>query len=94
MPYAVKIMRKIDLGSITNKVAKMELTEKEKEQEWLMSILEHSDKIDKEVFEIIAIVEDRPAKEVAEGSPFKTFASLKSVLENDGMMDFFKQAMQ
>lgn len=56
-------------------------------------ILKNSGKIQKEVFNIVAIAENKSVKEVEEGSFIETIKTFKDVLDKDTLA-FFKQAME
>ena len=55
--------------------------------------MKNANKVKNEVFEIVAIVEDKKAEEVRKESIFTTIKALKQILETEGMLDFFKSAM-
>lgn len=55
-------------------------------------VLKNTGKIKEEIFEVVAIIEDKTLEEVKAQSIAKTMKTFKSLFEDKDIVDFFKQA--
>ena len=96
LPFAIDIFDKLEIEKYIAKNKKKVTDGANQTAEGvklIKYILKNANKVKGEVFEIVAIVEDKKAEEVKKDSIFTTIKSLKEILETEGMLDFFKSAM-
>lgn len=99
LPYAVDIYDKLNFDKY-----RKELVKKYKGQKTIdyldpvidaaKFILKNSGKIKREVFNIVAIAENKKLEEVKQQSFFKTIQTFKKILSDPDLVSFFKEAMQ
>ena len=102
LPHAVVMIEKLDMKSyILNNKEFLNAKEKDdakkimdaKGFDFVMHILKNTGKVKTEVFEILAIVQDKSVKEI-KAMPFgETIKQLKELLQDTELIGFFKQAM-
>ena len=102
LPHAVSMIEKLDMkGYILNNKELLNAKDKEASKkimdskgfDFVMHILKNTGKVKTEVFEILAIVQDKPVEEI-KAVPFgKTIKQLKELLQDTELMSFFKSAM-
>ena len=102
LPYAVEIIEKVDMrGYILRNKGVLNTKDKDdadkilkdKGFDFAMHIHKNTGKIKSEVFEILAIVHDKPADEI-KAQPFsETILQLKVLLQDKELIGFFKSAM-
>lgn len=101
LPHAVEIFEKLDLVNYVkkNKVIVKDKTQKdkisdEKALEFIMHIAKNAKKIKNQVFEIVAIANNKTADEVAKENFFNTIKTFKEILQSQDMLTFFQSAMK
>ncbi len=99
LPSVVAMYDKLDMDGYREKIAK-EIKGKEKPNEKILGIgllkfvLANSAKVKTEIFEIVAVFEDKTVEEVKTQSFMKTINSVRTIFEDKDTTDFLKQAMQ
>lgn len=101
LPYVVDIYDKIDLNKFRKDITKQYQKQKAIDKKPINPIdvaidttkyiLKNSPKLKKEFFEIVAIAEKRPVKEVKEQSFLKTISAIKRIFSDPELVDFFRQ---
>ena len=99
LPYVVEIYEKMNVDKYI-KDTRRKLKGKNNIDELAVGIdmfkfvLKNLNKAEKEVFEVIAILEEKTVEEVRVQPLSITFKSLKDLLTNKELTNFFKSAMQ
>jgi len=101
LPTAVDLYDKLKIDSYRKKIAE-ENKGKDKANintevlgiDLFKYILKNSGKVKEEVFEIVAIFEEKTAEEVKAQSPAKTFNTLKEIFQDKETTDFLASAMK
>jgi hypothetical protein len=98
LPSVVDIYEKLDLDSYRKKIANESKGETvDKNQVGIDAfkyILKNSGKVKEEVFEIVAIFQEKSVEEIKVQSFSETINSFKEIFSNKEAMSFFKQAVQ
>lgn len=99
LPCAVEIIEKLDMRGYILKNKELidakdrDTAMKEKGFDFMMHILKNTSKVKTEVFEILAIASDQSVEDI-KAKPFsETLNQLKVLMQDEELMDFFKQAM-
>lgn len=101
LPYASDIYEKLDIKKFIED-KKIVVEEGENIETKLISVildlgnfvLKESPKIKSEVFNIVAILEDKTMEEVLAQSPIKTIRAFKSIFEDKETLDFLTQVVK
>jgi len=97
LPYAVTIFDKLQLGKYiadTKKSLKEEpKTPLEAGLEVFQFVLKNSGKIKEEIFDIVAVVSEKPKEEIKKQSFAVTLNSFKEIFTDKELLNFFKSAM-
>jgi len=95
LPYVSDIYEKLEFKKVIKDLGK-----KNKDNTFFLGmdlimghILKNSGKVQKEVFNIVALAENKTLKEVEEGSFIETMKTFKELFDKE-LIDFFKQAME
>ena len=99
LPIVVDLYDKLDLDGYRKDIIEKSKGKKDINKEMLgidmfKHILKNSAKVKQEVFEIVAIFEDKTIEEVKAQSPAKTINTIKDIFQDKETNDFLKQAMQ
>ncbi len=101
LPYASDIYEKLDIKKFIED-KKIVVEEGESIETKLIPVildlgnfvLKESPKIKSEVFNIVAILEDKTMEEVLAQSPIKTIRAFKSIFEDKETLDFLTQVVK
>lgn len=99
LPYAVDIYEKLDMGGYGKKIkaknakAKVKKGALELGEDMVKYVVRSSGKIKKEIFEIVAIAEEKKLEEVKKQSLGKTLKIFNAIYKDKELVDFFKSAM-
>lgn len=98
LPSVVVLYDKLDIDGYRKKIAAENKGKKNLNNEVLgidlfKYILKNSGKIKEEVFEIVAIFEDKTVEEVKSQSFMTTINTVKGIFQDKETMDFLAQAM-
>lgn len=97
LPNAVAIYEKIELDKfrkdfqVKNKNKKVDV--EDAGVEVILYLTKNLSKVKGDVFELLAIAENKPVEEVKAQPLSKTLQSLKAIFLDKDLMDFFKEAM-
>ena len=100
LPYVVDIYEKLDLKTyVKNNLIKAKKGKTEELQlqagiDLFLFVLKNTPKIKNEVFEIVALAQDKEVDEIRQQPLFNTISTFKGIFENKELVDFFKSAMQ
>jgi len=99
LPSIVDLYDKLDLDGYRKKIAeehkgKKDVNNKALGIDLFKYILKNSGRIKEEVFEIVAIVEEKSIKEVKAQSFIETINTIKEIFSDEETTDFFSAAMQ
>lgn len=99
LPSVVVLYDKLDIDGYRKKLAEKNKGKKDVSAELLgidifKHVLKNSGKVKEEVFEIVAIFEDKTIEEVKAQSFMTTINSVKAIFTDTETTDFLKQAMQ
>lgn len=99
LPYAVDIYDKLDLDGFRKKLnadnkGKEKIAPLDAGIQGLKYILKNSAKVKEEVFQIVALADDKDIKEVKAQSIVETLKTFKAIYSNKDLVDFFKSAME
>jgi vacuolar-type H+-ATPase subunit C/Vma6 len=102
LPHAVNMIEKLDMkGYILKNKELLNAKDKnaaknimdEKGFDFVMHILKNTGKVKPDVFEILAIVQEKTVEEI-KATPFgETYKQLKELLQDTELLSFFKSAM-
>lgn len=94
LPHAADILEKLGLKDF---ILKNQTTDKKdidrKGFDLVVFVLRNSGAVKENVFEIVAIMEDKTTEEVKKQSFVKTLASFKELIQDKELMSFFNMAM-
>jgi len=98
LPAVVDLYEKLDIDGYRKKIAE-ENKGKELDQmtmgiDLFKYVLKNSGKVKDEVFEIVAVFEDKPVEEVRKQNFMLTFKTFKEIFANKEAVWFFTQAMR
>lgn len=98
LPVVVDLYDKLDIDGYRKQFAEENKGKKLDEQtagiNLIKFVLKNSGKVKEEIFEIVAIFEDKPVKEVKEQNFLITINSFKEIFSDKNAMDFFKSAVR
>jgi len=99
LPSVVVLYDKLDIDGYRKKITEENKGKKKVNAELLginlfKFVLKNSAKVKEEVFEIVAVFEEKTVEEVKEQSPMKTINSVKAIFADTETTAFLKQAMQ
>lgn len=99
LPYISDIYEKIDVAEFIKeyKIKKGKNTEQNQVIAGLdlfSFIFKQSNKVKNEIYNIVAIIEDKKAEEVKEQPFTKTLSTIKQLFTDKEIVGFFKQAME
>jgi len=98
LPAVVDLYDKLDIEGYRKKFAEenkgKKLDEMTKGIDLFKFILKNSGKVKDEVFEIVAVFEEKPVEEIKSQNFMATVKSLKEIFSDKEAMSFFKDAMR
>lgn len=99
LPTVVEVYEKLDLDGYRKRIVEENKGKKDVSNEALgidlfKYVLKNSKKVKEEVFEIVAVFEERPVEEVKGQNFLITLNTIKGIFSDPETTDFFKQAMQ
>ncbi|MBC2721839.1 hypothetical protein [Desulfosporosinus sp.] len=98
LPSVVDLYDKLDIDGYRKKFAEenkgKELNQKELGIHLIKYVLKNSAKVKDEVFEIVAVFEDKPVEDIRKQNFIITFKSFKGIFSDKETMSFFKDAMR
>lgn len=89
LPIIVDIYEKLDIAEY-KKTFKKDADKKEAGINLFKYIFKHSKNIKNEIFEIVAILEDKEIEEVKKQGIMNTIKTLKELFQDDEIVNFFK----
>ena len=94
LPLAVSVYEKLNFDEFRKGIVTDGKSKNEIGLEVFMFILKNAGKVKADIFDIVAIL-DKKATDEIKAQPFtKTMASIKELLNEPDIADFFKQAVQ
>ena len=98
LPSVVDLYDKLQIDTYRKKIAEenkgKKLDEKTVGIDLFKYVLKNSGKVKEEVFEIVAVFEEKPVEEIKAQNFMITVKSLKEIFTDKDTMGFFKQAMR
>lgn len=99
LPSVVVLYDKLDIDGYRKKIVEENKGKQDVNTELLgidlfKHVLKNSAKVKQEVFEIVAVFEDKTVEEIKEQSFVKTINAVKAIFTDTETTDFLKQAMQ
>lgn len=98
LPQIVEVYEKLDVEGFRNKMTKENKAKKIEDKalgiKLFLFVLKSSQKIKKEVFEIVSVFENMTVEEVKAQSFGKTIATLKEILQDEEAVELFKSAVK
>ena len=98
LPHIVDVYEKLDLYKYyeekRKEYKKNPVTQWQAGEELFKFIFKNAVKVKTEIFNIAAIVSEKPVEEIAKQNIVKTVMDLKELFVDKETMDFFKQAVQ
>lgn len=98
LPHVVDIYEKAGIDSYRKKMQKeykgKNVDVEEAGLNAILYVLKSLPKVKEEVFQVIAIAEDKDTEDVRKQPLSQTLKELKEIFLDDDLMDFFKSAMQ
>ena len=97
LPTVVEIYDKLDLDNYRKQIARENKDNKTSAEtlgiNMFKYVLKNSKKIKEEVFEVVAIFEDKTVEEIKVQSPGKTINTLKNIFSDKDTQELFKSAI-
>jgi hypothetical protein len=99
LPVVVELYDKLDIDGYRKKIAKENKGKKDVPNEEIgidlfMYILKNSAKIKEEIFEVVAIFEDKTVEEIKAQSFVVTINAIKEIFQDEQTVGFLTQAME
>ncbi|MCT4566124.1 MAG: hypothetical protein N4A68_17670 [Maledivibacter sp.] len=96
LPYGVSVFEKLKIEDFfKNKKSKQRGKNLKQEDglDFIKYLLKNLSKVKEEVFNIVAIYDDKKVEEIRSQEVAKTIEALRALFKEEGIMDFFNQAM-
>ena len=98
LPVVVELYDKLDIAGYQKRIADQNKGKKNVNSEaigvdLLIYILKNSAKIKEEIFEVVAIVEEKPVEEIKAQSFITTINAVKEIFQDEEAVSFLTQAM-
>ena len=98
LPVVVELYDKLDIDGYRKRIAEENKGKKGVDNEaigidLLIYILKNSAKIKEEIFEVVAIVEEKPVEEIKAQSFVVTINAVKEIFQDEEAVSFLTQAM-
>lgn len=94
LPVFIDMVEKIGLEEYMKKNKGKSSSAEEDGLKLIKYIAKNTKKVKPEIFEVVSIAESMPIEDVKKQSVFKTINTFKGILKEEGVSDFFAQAMQ
>lgn len=94
LPFVAAMYEKIDFESFRTSIKTEGKTANQVGIEVFLFLVKNAGKIKTEIFETVAILDDKTAAEIKAQPLSKTLASLKELFSDPEIAGFFKQAVQ
>lgn len=98
MPHVVEVYEKVGFKTYLKKAKEKNKGKKvdveEAGLEAVMFVVKNINKAKKDIFEVVAIAENKSVEDVRKQPLTKTIASIKNIFQDEELNDFFKVLMQ